>query len=111
MSLIAGISRISLSRTQLAFVILISVLVGGFGATLVPFGTVPLRVIEGHGWLLDSGSGGFQAKGEEHIMAEIPENVGRPSCLWDAKTDTPLRNGARVEVAYRWIKPPVGGCL
>ncbi|MFF4771805.1 hypothetical protein ACFY05_02995 [Microtetraspora fusca] len=47
--------RLSLSRMQLALIAVAAALLGGFVATYLPFGTVPLRVAEGQAWLMADG--------------------------------------------------------
>ncbi|WP_157544897.1 hypothetical protein [Microtetraspora fusca] len=111
--------RLSLSRMQLALIAVAAALLGGFVATYLPFGTVPLRVAEGQAWLMADGEeGSFQA--DNGVTAAFRANMvwtdaggqttvgGRPSCLWDAQAHEPRSRGARVEAGYRWVKTPDG---
>ncbi|MEV7804476.1 hypothetical protein AB0O28_16165 [Microbispora sp. NPDC088329] len=121
MSLPPLAKTVSLSRAWLAVVVLAALFVGGFIATRLPFGAVPLRVAEGHAFLMAEGrKGAFQA--DNGISASFYDNVvwtdagqptvgGRPSCLWDDRTNSPRPTGARVEAGYRWVRTPDGVSL
>ncbi|GIH69557.1 hypothetical protein Mth01_18100 [Sphaerimonospora thailandensis] len=111
--------RLSLTRTQLALVTVVAALVGGFVATYLPFGTVPLRVAEGQAWLMADGRvGSFQADNGvttafsadlvwTNANGQTTAGV-RPSCLWETQAHAPLSRGAKVEAGYRWVKTPDG---
>ncbi|MEU8275011.1 hypothetical protein ACFYOK_08525 [Microbispora bryophytorum] len=112
---------VPLSRARLAVVVVVALFAGGFIATRLPFGTVPLRVAEGHAFLMADGEkGAFQA--DSGISASFYGNVvwtaagqttvgGRPSCLWDKQTKSARPAGARVEAGYRWVRTPDGVSL
>ena len=112
---------VPLSRAWLAVGILVTLFMGGFIATRLPFGAVPLRVAEGHAFLTAEGNkGAFQA--DDGMSASFYGNVGwtdagrtmgggRPTCLWDDRTHSPRPKGARVEAGYRWVRTPDGVSL
>ncbi|GGO16419.1 hypothetical protein GCM10011574_39000 [Microbispora bryophytorum] len=112
---------VPLSRAWLAVVVVVALFAGGFIATRLPFGTVPLRVAEGHAFLTSEGKkGAFQA--DNGVSSSFYGNVvwtdagqptvgGRPSCLWDKQTNSPRPAGARVEAGYRWVRTPDGVSL
>jgi hypothetical protein len=112
---------VSLSRAWLAVGALVTLFMGGFIATRLPFGAVPLRVAEGHAFLTAEGKkGAFQA--DDGMSASFHDNVvwtdagrtmvgGRPTCLWDDRTNNPRPEGARVEAGYQWVRTPDGVSL
>ncbi|GII81754.1 hypothetical protein Sru01_67360 [Sphaerisporangium rufum] len=108
-----------LRRARLLGIVLAALIAGGFIGSYLPIGTVPLRVVEGQAWMMADGEkGSFQA--DDGLSAGFHDDVvwsraggtvtvgGRPSCLWNHETRTPLDRATRVEAGYRWIKTPDG---
>lgn len=110
---------VRLGRALLAVIVLAAFLAGGFIGSRLPIATVPLRVVEGQAWLMsEGGKGSFRS--DDGMSASFHDDVvwtgfggtvtsgGRPSCLWDDKTQTPQSKVARVEAGYRWVTTPDG---